>query len=172
VILNVGRQEYQKGQRYLIEAFSELTAAWPDAWLVIAGRNGNVSTDLTQRSSGLDRILRLGHRSDVPELLHAADVFAFPSLYEGLGGALLEAMAVGLAIVASDVPAIREVAGESILYAPPGNTVRLKEQIERLLGDRDLRTRLGVAARQRFDEGPTIEQVADRMVEWYRRYAS
>jgi len=174
VILTVGRQEYQKGQRHLVEAFSNLAEKRPRAWLVIAGRAGNASEDLqgaVGRASGADRILVLGHRTDVPELLHAADVFAFPSLYEGLGGSLLEAMAAGLPIVASDIPAIREVADGTVLVAAPGDADQLENRLERLFDDPALRRALGILARRRFDQHPTLDQVAEHMAAWYRRNA-
>ena len=63
--------------------------------------------------SGLDdRVQLLGHREDVGDLLVAADVFAFPSLYEGCGGTLIEAMALAVPIVASNIPPVREVTGD------------------------------------------------------------
>lgn len=175
VILNVGRQEFQKGQRCLIEAFNGLCDDHPLAWLLIAGRTGNASQDLDTAigaSSAPDRIVRLGHRNDVGGLLASADVFAFPSIYEGLGGALLEAMSVGSAIVGSDIPAIREVAGESILYADPDDVDALETQLRRLLGDPGLRSTLRRSSRKRFEAWATESEVADRMSEWYRLTAS
>jgi glycosyltransferase involved in cell wall biosynthesis len=174
MILTVGRQEYQKGQRYLVEAVSKLCRERSDVWLVIAGRAGNASEELAGmigQASVPDRILVLGHRSDIPALLGAADIFAFPSLYEGLGGALLEAMAAGLPIVASDIPAIREVAGDSVLLAAPGNAGELEHQLARLCDQPSLQHALGEQARRSFDGGPTPDEVADRMAAWYRSLA-
>ncbi len=174
LVLAVGRQEYQKGHVHLVDAFSQIAFRHRSAWLVIAGREGNASRAVQAKATGWagsERILILGHRADVPALLEAADVFAFPSLYEGLGGVLLEAMAVGLAIVGSDVPAIREVAGDAILFAPPGEVRGLGAQLERLLLNETLRDEMGAAARLRFYRWPTPDEVADQMAGWYRRYA-
>lgn len=171
VVLAVGRHEYQKGHVHLIEAFSGIAGSRQNAWLVIAGREGNATPQLRSavaKAAGSRRILLLGHRSDIDELLQAADIFAFPSLYEGLGGSLLEAMAAGLGIVASDLPAVRELAGDAILYSSPGDHAELGMQLERLMADPMLRTDLGHNARQRFDAWPKPHEVADQMAEWYR----
>ena len=112
VIVTVGRQEYQKGQTHLIAAFERVAREYPEALLLLAGRRGYESGAIDAaiaRSSFGDRIRSLGHRDDLPDVLAACDVFAFPSLYEGLGGAVIEAMALGLPVVSSDLPAVREV---------------------------------------------------------------
>jgi glycosyltransferase involved in cell wall biosynthesis len=175
VVLAVGRHEYQKGHVHLVDAFSGIAESRQNAWLLIAGREGNATPHLRKaiaRATGSERILVLGHRSDINELLQTADIFAFPSLYEGLGGSLLEAMAAGLAIVASDLPAIRELAGDAILYASPGDHADISKQLKRLMADSELRAKLGRAARRRFDTWPNPDQVADQMAEWYRRVVS
>ncbi len=102
VVVTVGRQEYQKGHRYLIEAFAGVVASRPDARLLIAGREGHSTAALQSLINELDLnsvVTLLGHRSDVPEVLAASELFVFPSLYEGLGGALIEALALGLPVV-------------------------------------------------------------------------
>jgi glycosyltransferase involved in cell wall biosynthesis len=172
VILAVGRQEYQKGHRYLLEAMPGLLERRPNVVLLVAGRKGNASAELERLLAGLDpaRVRLLGHRDDVPDLLAAADVFAFPSLYEGLGGSLLEAMALALPIVASDVPAIREVldGGACGLLVPTASPAELGVAIERLLGDDGLRAGLAERGRARFLERYTLMRSTARMVELYR----
>jgi len=113
----------------------------------------------------------LGHREDVPEILAAADVFAFPSLWEGLGGALIEAMALGLPIVASDVPAIREVVdeGANARLVPPADPPALAEALARLLGDARLRSSYGERSREIFLERFTLERSAEAMLALYQR---
>src|SRR5690606_1106187 len=87
VLSSVGRQEYQKGQRVLLEAFEQVAARRPNALLVIAGRKGHATPELERLVAGSallqERVRFLGHRDDVPDLLAASDVFVFPSLYEG-----------------------------------------------------------------------------------------
>lgn len=156
VLVSVGRQEYQKGQRILLEAMVPIADARPAARLFIAGREGNSTTNLRElvATLGLGEVVTfLGHRDDVGEVLAAADLFVFPSLYEGLGGAVIEAMALGLAVVASDLAALREVVedGENGLLVPAGNSDRLAEAALILLADQPLRERFGSRSRSLFE---------------------
>ena len=174
IVVSVGRQEFQKGQEYLIRAMDEI--ADERVLLLIAGRTGSATAHLQQliHEMGLaDRVRLLGHRDDVPELLAAADVFAFPSLYEGLGGALIEAMSMGLPIVATDLPAIREVteAGRCASLVPAGNASSLATAIEALLLDEEKRIRFGEAGQKIFARRFTLERSVHRMTELYRSLA-
>jgi glycosyltransferase involved in cell wall biosynthesis len=175
VLLTVGRQEYQKGQRFLLEAMS-LLREQPNLVLLIAGRRGHASPDLdrTVRQLGLeDRVRLLGHRLDVPELLAAADVFVFPSLYEGLGGALIEAMALGMPVVASKIDAIEEVVenGGSATLVESGRPAELAAAIASLLDDPVRARAFADRGREIFFERFTLDRSAERMIELYRSLA-
>ncbi|HXF71606.1 MAG TPA: glycosyltransferase, partial [Actinomycetota bacterium] len=148
----------------------------PRLRLLIAGRRGHASgrLDAALRRLRLDGAARLlGQRDDVPELLAAADIFVFPSLYEGLGGALIEAMALGLPIVASDLPAIREVVeeGSNAILVPPASPSDLAGAIESLVDDPARRAAMGARSREIFEERFTLERSVERMVDLYRRVA-
>jgi glycosyltransferase involved in cell wall biosynthesis len=174
VVIAVGRQEFQKGHRYLIEAIAGLKAQRPRLVLLIAGREGSSSSELKRLASRpeLQESVRfLGHRDDVPDLLAAADVFAFPSLFEGLGCALLEAMALGLPIVASDIPAIREVVeeGRNADLVPPGSADAIASALDRLLDDPERRQRYGARGRIIFSERFTLQRSTARMIALYAR---
>ena len=176
VVLSVGRQEYQKGQQHLIHAFERVAETRPQAVLWIAGREGAASSDLraaVAASSAPERILLLGHRADVADLLCAADVFAFPSLYEGLGGAVLEAMALECPIVASDLAPLREYLtdGHSALLTPPGDAVALAERIDWVIDDRTLSARLTREAADAFAERFDLADVNRQMAKLYARVA-
>jgi glycosyltransferase involved in cell wall biosynthesis len=176
VIVNVGRQEYQKGQRYLVEAMVDVVRRRPRAVLLIAGRPGHQSAALEQiqRNASLgSRIRLLGHREDVPDVLASADIFAFPSLYEGLGGALIEAMASGLPIVASRIPATECVVeeGGNALLVERAWVRPLANAIVDLLDDRGRRDAFGRRSRQIFEERFTLDRCTGRMVDFYRRLA-
>ena len=176
VLATLGRQEFQKGQWHLLEAMVPLAAMHPNIRLLVGGRRGNASPMLEQvmRSSSLNGEVRfLGHRDDAPEVLAAADVFVFPSLYEGLGGSLIEAMALGLPIVASDLPAIREVveADGNALLVPPGSSRELASAVELLIGDEQRRKAMGARSRRIFEERFTLEQSSKRMIELFERVA-
>ncbi len=169
VVATVGRQEYQKGHRHLIDAFATVVERRPEAVLVIAGREGHASAALGDQIARLgldDRVRLLGHRSDVAEVLSAADLFAFPSVYEGLGGALIEALALGLPIVASDLPALREVVrpGENADLVSPTDSAGLAAAVVALLDDPARRQAYGARSRQLFEDGFDADRAADEVV--------
>jgi glycosyltransferase involved in cell wall biosynthesis len=174
VVLNVGRQEYQKAQRDLLDAAARLAPRRPNLVVLVAGRAGNASDDLARRlasSPVADRIRFLGHRDDVPDLLAAADVFAFPSLYEGTGGAVIEAMALGLPIVTSAIDTMRDVVddGRNAMLVPPGASAALADALEQLLGDPARRQAFGARSREIFETRFTLERCTRRMLELYAR---
>ncbi len=174
VILAAARQEYQKGLDVLLEAMPAVLATRPDARLVIAGRAGLATPALeaTVARLGLgERVRFLGLRSDVPDLLAAADVFVMPSRWEGMGGVLLEAMALEAPIVASDLPTLREALPDDryALFTPLEAPGTMAEAILGTLADpaaADARTAL---SRQRFVEQFTVEKVAEAMRDLYQR---
>ena len=173
VIVTIGRHEFQKGHRYLLEAVGRLRRTRPRLRVIVAGRRGNASADVEAMRRSLDlvdEVRFVGHRDDVPSLLAAADLFVFPSLYEGFGGALIEAMALGLPIVASDVPAIREVVeeGRNSLLVPRGDPDALATGIAELLDQAERREAFGRWSRRRFEERFTLDRVVPPMVELYR----
>jgi glycosyltransferase involved in cell wall biosynthesis len=174
VLVTAGRQEFQKGHRFLLEAMAILANARPQAVLMMAGREGHASAELDGLRSRLrlgDRVRFLGQRTDVPDLLAAGDIFVFPSLYEGFGGAVIEAMALGLPVVASDLEALREVVepDHSAILVPPGSPGELASAIGSLLDDPDRARALGERGRRIFEERFTVERAAGRMVDLYRR---
>lgn len=176
VVLNTGRQEYQKGQVHLLRAVARLVPEHPEILLLVAGRRGHVSGDLEAEVDrlGLGRHVRLlGHRDDVPELLAAADAFALPSLFEGYPGAAVEAMALGLPVVAADIPPVREVVEpeRSALLVPPAAPEPLAAALHHLLADPATARRLGKRGRDLFLAHHRTRSVAPAMVALYRRLA-
>jgi glycosyltransferase involved in cell wall biosynthesis len=105
----------------------------------------------------------LGHRDDVADLLAAADLFAMPSLFEGLPLAVLEAMFAGTPVVASAVGGIPEAVRDGLegRLVPAGAVGPLSEVLAELLSDADRRAALGKAARQRAESEFTISHMAD-----------
>lgn len=173
VLVSVGRQEFQKGQRHLLEAFARIARQRPRAKLLLVGRSGNASADLARLRTELgleNRACFLGHRDDVPEVLAGADLFVFPSLYEGQGGALVEAMALGLPIVATRIPSTREVVEEeeNALLVPIESPGQLASAIDHLLEDPVRRTAFGERSMVIFHERFTLQRSAERMIELYR----
>jgi glycosyltransferase involved in cell wall biosynthesis len=173
VIVNVGRQEFQKGHRDLLGAVRTLAKDRPGVVLLQAGRCGHATPmiEASLGTGGLQRHVRLlGHVDDVPELLAAGDVFAFPSIYEGLGGAVIEAMALSLPIVTTRVPALLEVVEENCnaLTVPVGDPRALAAAIAALLDDDAKRHEFGVRSREIFERKFTLEHSVERMLRFYR----
>jgi glycosyltransferase involved in cell wall biosynthesis len=150
VLLNVARLVPQKGQHHLIKAMAQVRQVFPQARLIIAGE-GWLRGDLEAliRAHGLESCVRLlGDRADVPALLAFADIFIFPSLFEGFGVSLMEAMGSGKPCIASDIDVLREVTdnGTKALLVPSQSPEALTEAILRLAKDRALAGRLGAEA--------------------------
>ena len=154
------RQRYAGGQRFILylgtleprKNVEALVVACERLWgrrrsrpdLVLAGGAGWKTGGLHRRiarSAFRDKIHVTGYaaRNAARELYRAAEVFVYPSLFEGFGLPVLEAMACGTPVVASTAEALREVGGDAALYAPPLDTEELSRQIERALDDEDLR---------------------------------
>ena len=158
----------------LLEALPAVLTTFPEARVVIAGRAGGATPVLKRLVArlDLDRHVRfLGARPDVPELLCAADLMVLPSRWEGLGGTLLEAMALETPIVASDIAPIREVVtdDESATLVRPEDPVSLSHALIAAMKDRDRSARLAGRARERFLESFTIDGIAGRMRGFYER---
>lgn len=175
LVLAVGRQEPQKGHRYLLEAAHGLRETIPNLHVLIVGRNGLASGRLEALMTDLDLgdiVTMTGSRTDLPRLLAAADVFAFPSLFEGNGGnAMIEAMAIGLPIVTTGVAPMTDLvpSDEFGLLVPRTDPAALADALARLAADPGLRARLGAAARNRAAGFATPEESARRYEEWYRQ---
>jgi glycosyltransferase involved in cell wall biosynthesis len=150
VVLYVGRLFEQKGVFDLLEAVAE-AAASPAVHLVGYGRDAAVRE--RSRDLGIaDRVVLHGEvpHGDLPQYYAAADVCCLPSHAESFGMANLEAMACGVPVVTSDLPAIREYItdGENGVLAPPGDPEALAGTLEGLLASPARRERIGAAARE------------------------
>jgi glycosyltransferase involved in cell wall biosynthesis len=151
-ILAVGRLAPPKGHRVLIEAMTHLRHR-PDLQLTIVG-DGPLQSAMTAQidAAGLNGRVRLAGRVPYEHLYRAyeeADLFVMPSLAEGLPIAMVEALGMGLAIVASDIPEHRQVAdGNVVTFVPVGDAVALAETIDRLASDTVERRRMGEHGRR------------------------
>jgi glycosyltransferase involved in cell wall biosynthesis len=136
-ILNVGSFNTRKNQRTLIDAFVKIGQHLPHH-LVLAAQSGSEYTRLRAYSDSLacrERIhfVDTAHIDELRALYTAASVFVFPSLYEGFGIPLLEAMACHTPVLASDIPCFREVCGEAAIYFAPTSVDTLAVELEILL---------------------------------------
>jgi len=153
-IMHVGAQRPHKNQRVLVEALAALRADHPDLGLVLVGQPDRRFPDEVGpliESLGLgDRVRRYSHADDETLLgLYAnAAVFAYPSLVEGFGLPVLEAMAAGLAVVASDADAVQEIADGGALIVPAGASAPWAHALNRVLSDAALAQELCSRARE------------------------
>ena len=172
VLVNVARQEYQKGHRHLLAALPAVLATHPNAILLVAGRSGTETADLERlaRDTGVQDCVRfLGHVPGVADFLTAGDVFVFPSLYEGMPGAVIEAMAMGLPVVASDIPPIREVVEptKNALLVDPQDHRALADAIGALLDDPERRRAFGHESRRIYETRFGLDQSVRGMLALY-----
>jgi len=162
----VANLNWRKGHAFLLWAFAKVVSQQPGARLLLVGEGPLRESleDLTRELRLTEDVRFLGRRTDVADLLPALDLFVLPSVTEGLGVALMEAMAVGLPCVATRVGGVPEVVadGETGLLVPPRDPEALAEAMLRLLPDTALRRWMGQAGRRRVEEHFSIERmVAD-----------
>jgi glycosyltransferase involved in cell wall biosynthesis len=167
LIINVARHEFQKGHDVLINAIHQLENK-KNIQVVLVGREGKQTPTIKKKIEDYqlqDCIKLAGHRNDVSALLAAADIFVFPSRFEGLPGALIEAAAAGLPIICTDIPNNREVAVENVnaLFFPVDDSRMLREQLNRLINMSELRREFGGESLKHFNKHFLIEQVHQRM---------
>jgi len=172
----VGALEPRKGCRHLVEAIAVLaraTAAGGGRVAAIVAGDGSLRDALAAeiRRLGLaDTVRMVGHVDDPRPILWALDIFAMPSLSEGLGVALLEAMACGLSAVAARVGGIVDAVqdGRTGVLVAPGDANALARAIASLGADAGARIAMGAAARARAVERFSMASMARRTVELYR----
>jgi sugar transferase (PEP-CTERM/EpsH1 system associated) len=155
VIGCTGRLMTVKNFPFLIRAFHKISSSFPDSILLLIGdgpERKNIES-LTAKCNLNDRIILAGHRDDIKDLLHVLDIFVLPSISEGVSLALLEAMASGLPIIASNVGGNPEVIenNKSGLLVRSNDHDHLAELLSLLLNDEGRREQLGNAARKRVE---------------------
>jgi glycosyltransferase involved in cell wall biosynthesis len=167
----VARLVPQKGHRYLLEALALAVPEEPSLRLLIAGQGPlREQLEAQARRLGLDRhVIFAGWRSDVTNIMAALDLLVLPSLWEGFGLVLLEAMALQKPIVATRVSAIPEVVedGVSGLLVPPADPAALAGAILRLARDRELGREMGRRGRLRLAERFTLDRMVRQTEEVY-----
>ena len=175
LVMNVGALVGHKGQTYLIEAMPLVMREVPDAHLVILGE-GELRAPLERqvKELHLERAVRLpGFREDVLSLMKSADVFVMSSITEGLGSAVLDAMAMGLPVAGTRAGGIPEavIHRETGLLVPPGEPKPLAAAIVRLLKDPALRVRYGTAGRTRVEKHFGVDALVEGTLAVYRELA-
>jgi glycosyltransferase involved in cell wall biosynthesis len=176
VVGAIGRLARQKGPGYLLRAARQLIDGGLDVQFLLVGE-GELEGELRQmvRDQGLgDHVSLPGFINDIPQVLAAMDIFVLPSLYEGLPYTLMEAMAAGCAVVATDVGGNRDLVqhGKTGLLVPPADANALAQALTCLLSLPDAeekRERLAQRAQSAARARPTPEQATRQVIELYRR---
>ena len=151
VFLNVGRLELQKGQPVLLRAFQRVAADLPNTYLAFVGEGSQTKplAALTAELGLTERVKFLGRRTDVGACLEMADVFVFPSLFEGLPLAPIEAMLKSLPCIVTSIDPVLELFADDDtgVVVAPGSVDELAAAMRKVRGDPELRKRLGTQAR-------------------------
>lgn len=173
IVLNVATKKLHKNQLRLIQSLRKVREAVPGAQLVLAGSSTPYEDELRAEASRLgltDAVAFPGYvdSADLEGLYAAASVFAFPSLNEGFGLPVLEAMARGVPVVTSTTSALPEVAGDAALLVDPTSVEQIAGAASRILTDRQLRERV-VAAGLRRPAEFTWERAAEGTLGSWRR---
>lgn len=171
-IFSLGTLQPRKNHGRMVQALARLVQEGLELHLVIAGGAGWLSEPFFQqlKESGIEnRVHLIGFvdDADLPALYSAAEVFAFPSLYEGFGLPVLEAMACGTPVVTSDLSSLPEVAGDAALLIDPLNVEALADALRRLTSDSQLRQQLIEAGHVRVGQF-TWSRAARRLLDIYR----
>ena len=156
-LLYVGRLEKKKNIGNIVKAFALVKEQFPELKLVLAGNSGNqfeAIKEIIANQKLENEIILPGYAAveDLPTLIKGAAIFLFPTLYEGFGLPILEAMACGTSVITSDLDPHREVAGGAAALVDPYDAAVLGEKIAEVLNDHDYRQSLIAKGKQRAEE--------------------
>jgi glycosyltransferase involved in cell wall biosynthesis len=176
VVAIIGRLIKRKGYIELLEAMQQVIAQNKNVWLIIIGpeepeRPGCISPNTFREYGISDHIRYLGSRDDIDELLACCDIYTLPSWLEGIPRSAIEASAMGLPIVVTDISSCRQVVEDGItgFLVPLRNPAQLRDAIIRLVENASLRHKMGQAgfdkARREFDE----EKVCRIVIDTYKK---
>jgi glycosyltransferase involved in cell wall biosynthesis len=175
VVGMVGRLVREKGFLEYATAMRQLMAEQRQARALIVGPIDPGQSDGLDPPHLLDqldprRAIVLGHRDDLPEIYAAMDIFALPSYREGVPRTLMEASAMALPVVATDIRGCREVVDPGItgLLCPPREVGPLQQAISTLVAAPELRLQMGAAGRKRIETYFDANMVLDRLAAYYR----
>ena len=173
LVVYTGRLHAMKGLDFLVRAWPRVLARLPDArlWLVGDGPHRAELNDLIGHLGLWGFVYLAGPFDDVEDFLRAADVFVLPSLEEGMSLALLEAMAMGLPVVASAIAANEAIVENGVTgrLAPARDSDRLADVIVELLENRDVAQRLGEAGRHHVSQRYSLDRMVSEHLELFEQ---
>ncbi len=166
VVGTVGRLVPVKGQEFLIEAAKHIIPKYPSMLFMFAG-DGYLRQNLERKAQEMgikENVIFLGWRDDADKIISIYDIFVLPSLNEGMGRVLVEAMALGKPIVASRVGGIPDLIahGQNGFLVPPRNPEQLAKYIQILIEDKEKRESMGQAGKKislSFSQEAMIEKI-------------
>jgi len=180
LLVIVGRLTTQKGHRYLIEALPAIVEKYPKLRLLIIGDDSpfDISTkeetfQLVETLGITENVVFLGERKDVPEILCAADIFVLPSLWEGFGLVIAEAMAAGKPVIASKIDGIPEVVEDGVtgILVPPKDPDALAKAILQLLNNKNQAKAMGIAGKERVKRYFSVNEMVRKWDVLYQQLA-
>lgn len=175
LFIHVGRQEYQKGHMDLLKAIERIGEELVNKnfHFLFCGREGNATYEIKEflkDKSFSSHLHWLGHRHDIPELLSGSNIFVFPSLFEGLGGALIEAQAAALPVICSDIPVFEEVVtnNNNALMFRVTDPHDLALRLIQLGSDKELQSKMGKESLKNFRNKFLIKNIHERVFNLYK----
>lgn len=174
VIGTIGRLHPAKSPKNLLQAFSEVKKSHPEAvlWLIGEGKERKALENEAKRLK-IEKSVRMpGNRADIPQILAAMDLFVLPSNREGMPNALLEAMASGTPVIASDIDGIRELIqdGQTGRLIPPNNVPELTKAIQNALKDRKMAEKWSENAKNLVLEHFSMQKMLTDYENLYRQF--
>jgi len=172
IVGTAGRLVPVKGPEFLVKASKYIISKYPDTYFMFTG-DGPLEQDLKRKALEMgisDNIIFLGWRDDVAKIISIYDIFVLPSLNEGMGRVLVEAMALGKSIVATNVGGIPDLVihGKNGFLVPPKNPKELAKYIQVLLEDKDKREKMGLAGKE-MAYNFTSERMVEKIANLYKK---
>lgn len=173
IITVVGNLLEPKGHTYLIDAIKILKERNVDNFIVLFAGEGILRGPLTEKIRLLDLkdvIYLLGSRSDIPQILSETDIFVLPSIWEGMPGSVMEAMASNLPVIATNVGGVSELVLDNItgFVVESKNPIQLAEKIEILLKNDALRNKMGIEGFNRIKSNFSLEKMVAEYEKEYK----
>ncbi len=159
-----------KGIETLLHGAALILKKMPNACFLIAGQSSKDHLQLVKDLGIADRVIFPGFRNDVPQILSCIDIYVQPSLKEALCSSIIQAMAMGKPVVASNVGGIPELVkdNETGLLFEPKNPEALVQAVLSLAEDETRRQKMGRLGRRRALEGFTLDRMIDKIESWYQ----
>ncbi len=176
ILINVARLCKQKSQDTLIKSIAYLPKDIYDRINLLIAGSGELHAELKMLIGKLNlqnKVFLLGHRQDIPDVLNCSDLFVLSSSFEGACFALIEAMAMGLPIVATDIDGVRDTILDNVtgMLIPRNNPEKLALAVSELCRDKEKRLMLGNNGKKRFHEEFRSEKMIQRTEKYYEELA-